>query len=54
MRFRRGHIYAVTFDDHVEDGDEPIRFVVYGLVIGAAIVIIEAIIAGSYDSQGGT
>jgi len=28
--------------------------VVVGLVIGAAIVIIEAIIAGSYDSQGGT
>ena len=32
MRFRKGSIMAVTFDDHVEDGDAPISFVVFGRI----------------------
>jgi len=32
MRFRKGTIMAVTFDDHVEDGDAPISFTVYGRI----------------------
>lgn len=29
---RKGQIVAVTFDDHTQGGDSPIRFVVYGEV----------------------
>ena len=31
-KFKKGDIVAVTFSDHVEDGSEPIEFVVYGRV----------------------
>jgi len=33
---RIGSIVAVTFLDHVEDGDEPIEFVVYGELLQAS------------------
>ena len=33
MRYKKNQIYAVTFLDHVEDGIEPIEFVVYGKLI---------------------
>ena len=32
MRFRKGKIVAVTFDDHMQGGSEPMRFFVYGRV----------------------
>jgi len=32
MRVCRGQVLAVEFDDHCEDDDEPMRFIVYGRV----------------------
>ena len=32
MRFRKGSIMAVTFDDHCKDGSVPITFTVFGRV----------------------
>ena len=32
MRFRKGTIMAVTFDDHCKDGSAPITFTVFGRV----------------------
>lgn len=30
MQLRKGQLVAVTFLDHVEDGSEPMTFIVYG------------------------
>ncbi len=32
-KFRKGWVYQIEFLDHVEDGDEPIPFRVYGHIV---------------------
>ena len=32
MRFRKGKVVAITFDDHMQGGSEPMRFLVCGRV----------------------
>ncbi len=32
MRFRKGQLVKVVFDDHVQGADTPLRFIVYGRI----------------------